>query len=261
MNQVNQTPWPKFGKLALVILIFLSLGCQKKATAATVRELERRLILLELKLRETEGRLMARMDQLAETQSAPKAPQAIQTETQPVETAEEERRLPKVADPEPPRPTNETSVNASKGVNPAGLSPVAQDRAEPVNSKLPLIARRELKASYKKALTALESRQFDRAERLLTAILEQHPDHGLAPNAAYWLGEVFYSRYQFKRALVAFGRVYADYPKSHKVADALLKQGRCHERLGQLEQARAAYIRVIEQFPRSAAAALARKWL
>ena len=261
MIRVNQTPWPKLGKMAVVVLIFLCLGCQRKATAATVRELERRLILLELKLRETEGRLMARMDQLAEDQPAVESAGTVQTEKQPAAAAGEKTRLVRITDPEPASPSNATSANASKEVIPAGPGSVAQEPDEPVDSNLPKIVRRDLKTSYKEALTALESRQFDRAERLLTAILAQHPNHGLAPNAAYWLGEVFYSRYQFERALRAFGRVHRDYPKSHKVADALLKQGRCHERLGQLEQARAAYVRVIEQFPRSAAATLARKWL
>ena len=54
----------------------------------------------------------------------------------------------------------------------------------------------------------------------------QHPDHSLADNAMYWLGECHYSSGQYAKAVTVFKKLVKAYPKAEKVPDALLKRPR-----------------------------------
>jgi tol-pal system protein YbgF len=107
---------------------------------------------------------------------------------------------------------------------------------------------------YERSYESLLRRQFNDAEVGFRGFLEQHRDHSLAGNAQYWLGETYYVQGDYKQAETAFLSGYRDFPKSRKAADSLLKLGLSLNRLGQKEQACAAYMQVGSQFPKSAEA-------
>lgn len=109
-------------------------------------------------------------------------------------------------------------------------------------------------AVYERSYESLLRRQFGDAEVGFRGFLEQHRDHSLAGNAQYWLGETYYVQGDYKQAAQAFLSGYRDFPKSRKAADSLLKLGLSLNRLGQKEQACAAYMQVGSQFPKSAEA-------
>jgi tol-pal system protein YbgF len=106
-------------------------------------------------------------------------------------------------------------------------------------------------AIYERSYESLLRRQFNDAEIGFRNFLEQHRDHSLAGNAQYWLGETYYVQGDYKQAAQAFLSGYRDFPKSRKAADSLLKLGLSLNRLGQKEQACAAYMQVGSQFPKS----------
>jgi tol-pal system protein YbgF len=106
-------------------------------------------------------------------------------------------------------------------------------------------------AVYERSYESLLRRQFNDAEVGFRSFLEQHRDHSLAGNAQYWLGETYYVQGDYKQAAQAFLSGYRDFPKSRKAADSLLKLGLSLNRLGQKEQACAAYMQVGSQFPKS----------
>jgi tol-pal system protein YbgF len=81
--------------------------------------------------------------------------------------------------------------------------------------------------------------------------MAKYPDHSLAGSAQYWLGETYYAQSDFKRAAQAFLRGYKTYPKSRRAADSLLKLGISLNRLGQTEQACAAYLAVSAEYPKA----------
>jgi tol-pal system protein YbgF len=126
-------------------------------------------------------------------------------------------------------------------------------RVEPATSSSPDPA----KAAYEQHLARLQAGDHDAAVRGFHAFLDDFPDHDLADNAQYWLGESMYHRKLYREALDAFGAVVERYPRGNKVPDALLKLGFCHLALQEHDQARAALARVIELFPKSHPAALA----
>jgi tol-pal system protein YbgF len=107
---------------------------------------------------------------------------------------------------------------------------------------------------YERSYESLLRRQFNDAEVGFRGFLEQHRDHSLAGNAQYWLGETYYVQGDYKQAAQAFLSGYRDFPKSRKAADSLLKLGLSLNRLGQKEQACAAYLQVDSQFPKAAEA-------
>lgn len=104
---------------------------------------------------------------------------------------------------------------------------------------------------YERSYESLLRRQFNDAEIGFRSFLEQHRDHSLAGNAQYWLGETYYVQGDYKQAAQAFLSGYRDFPKSRKAADSLLKLGLSLNRLGQKEQACAAYMQVGSQFPKA----------
>jgi tol-pal system protein YbgF len=110
-------------------------------------------------------------------------------------------------------------------------------------------------AEYRGAIDQLKEGRYEEARQGFEAFLASHPQHELAPNAQYWLGEVAYVERDYEGALAAFGRVLQDYPGARKAADALLKTGYCHDELKQVDQARDALRRVVEEYPGTPAAA------
>lgn len=103
--------------------------------------------------------------------------------------------------------------------------------------------------AYDQAFRALRETRYADAAEDFDAFLRDHPESSYAPNALYWLGEVYYVTRDFETALAQFERLQDTYPDSGKKADALLKIGFSHYELGNWERARAALEQVIADFP------------
>lgn len=104
---------------------------------------------------------------------------------------------------------------------------------------------------YERSNESLLRRQFGDAEAGFSDFLQKYPDHSLAGSAQYWLGETFYAQGDFKRAASNFLQGYKKYPKSRRAPDSLLKLGISLNRLGQAEQACAAYAAVSAEYPKA----------
>ena len=87
-------------------------------------------------------------------------------------------------------------------------------------------------ALYTQAKALLDGEQIAAARALFEKMLEAHPDHDLADNALYWIGESWYAQAQWSKAGQAFLRVAKDYPRGNKVPDAMYKLAKCYEKMG-----------------------------
>ncbi|MEM7447222.1 MAG: tol-pal system protein YbgF [Myxococcota bacterium] len=112
-------------------------------------------------------------------------------------------------------------------------------------------------AQYRSALALVRDARFIEAFQVLDSFVRTYPDHPYTDNAYFWRGEVLYARRQYRRALGEFGTVVARFPRGNKVAEALLKMGMCHRRMGNPGRADEYFERVQRQFPNSVAAQLA----
>ena len=109
-------------------------------------------------------------------------------------------------------------------------------------------------AEYQAAFSLLKDGKYDEASTALKDFVAKYPQHELAPNAMYWLGEAHYVRRDYPAALAAFEGLLQDYPGNRKTPDALLKVGYCQAELKRPGPARTALARVIQEFPDSQAA-------
>lgn len=70
-----------------------------------------------------------------------------------------------------------------------------------------------------------EQTDFTRPEQAFREFLKANPNHRLAGNANYWLGETYYARKDYQDAASTFAEGLKKYPKSEKAPDNLLKLG------------------------------------
>ena len=113
-------------------------------------------------------------------------------------------------------------------------------------------------SEYQAAFDLLKDGKYDEAATALAAFVARHPQHELAPNALYWLGEAHYVRRDYPAALAAFEGLLRDYPGTRKAPDALLKAGYSQQEMKRLGAARALLTRVIDEYPDTQAAAEAK---
>ncbi len=106
-------------------------------------------------------------------------------------------------------------------------------------------------ALYEKSNESLLRRQFGEAEAGFRTFLDKYPDHNLAGNAQYWLGETFYAQDDYRQAAQAFLKGYQQYPKSRRAADSLLKLGISLNKLGQKDKACAVLATVGSEYPKA----------
>ncbi len=104
-------------------------------------------------------------------------------------------------------------------------------------------------ALYERSNESLLRRQFGDAEAGFSSFIGKYPDHSLAGSAQYWLGETFYAQGDYRQAAQNFLHGYKNYPKSRRAPDSLLKLGISLNKLGQRQQACAAFGALGGEFP------------
>lgn len=91
--------------------------------------------------------------------------------------------------------------------------------------------------------------------------ISQFPDTSLSPDAQYWIGQVYYTRKDYRKAIEAFDLVAQKYPKSDAVAKSLLQAGLAYFELGDKTQAKTLLRRVVQDYPFSEESKLAKNRL
>lgn len=241
-----------------------SLRVQNTAYAKQVEELENRLFILSDQLESrkvTEERAeLPRLPTVALRPSEPVAagalaPPGTETEAEPEveyagEAAKTTTRRPVL------RLHGETGeLTVSRPASPAPpptLRVLREGSPRPSRDDHP-----EAIALYRKSTDALRSGQHEAAVAGLRELIHRYPNHDLADNSQYWLGECFYDRKDFTQAVREFRRVIEHYPNGNKVPDALLKVGFSYLALGSTEAGRQTLSQLQRSYPRHEAAVLA----
>ncbi|MGH6933681.1 MAG: tol-pal system protein YbgF [Dongiaceae bacterium] len=102
---------------------------------------------------------------------------------------------------------------------------------------------------YQYAFGLLRQAKYADAEVALRAFMRQNPQHPLAGNANYWLGETYYVRSDYNQAALIFANGYQSYPKSGKAPDTLLKLGMSLAAMGQANDACVAFAELETRYP------------
>ncbi len=114
---------------------------------------------------------------------------------------------------------------------------------------------------YQKARNLLLEGDSIHAAQIFKTFAAQHPDHSLADNAMYWLGECHYSSGQYAKAVTVFKKLVKTYPKAEKVPDALLKTGYSYLSMDDTNRAHHYLKLVLTKYPFSPAAEKAQEKL
>lgn len=114
---------------------------------------------------------------------------------------------------------------------------------------------------YGRAFDALKAADYPVAISGMKEFLAAHPEHELADNAQYWLGEAYYVTRDYESAVAAFTAVGRKWPASPKAADALLKLGYSQFELKRFADARQSLGAVATRYPGTEAARLAQERL
>ncbi|PLY01475.1 MAG: tol-pal system protein YbgF [Desulfuromonas sp.] len=106
-----------------------------------------------------------------------------------------------------------------------------------------------------------EGEDMPAARQGFQSFLKQFPEHALAVNAEYWIGETYYGEKQYKNAILQFQEIIDNYPQHPKVPSTLLKQALAFRALGDGENARLLLEKVVASYPQSPEAGKAKEKL
>jgi tol-pal system protein YbgF len=106
-------------------------------------------------------------------------------------------------------------------------------------------------ALYMKGLETFKSGDMPSAREQFTNFLEQNPQHDLAANSLFWIGETHYSEKNYEAAILAFQEVIKNYPKKDKVTAAMLKQAMAFREIKDVKSARYVLKKLVEGYPKS----------
>jgi tol-pal system protein YbgF len=111
---------------------------------------------------------------------------------------------------------------------------------------------------YNKAYAYLTATDYKNSQLWFEEFLKRHPEDALADNAYYWLGEVYLVQNNPNAAVQKFRDGLKAFPKGTKASANLYKMGVALEQLKQPKLAKAAWSKLIKEFPSAPEAAKAK---
>jgi tol-pal system protein YbgF len=115
--------------------------------------------------------------------------------------------------------------------------------------------------AYRRALQAYRDGQLDQAIQQFREYLRANPKADLADNAQYWIGECYYSKNDYNRAIIELNEVLLKYPQGDQVPGALLALATSFANSGDKIDAKLILQKLITDHPKSEEAEVGRKQL
>ncbi|HDR05934.1 MAG TPA: tetratricopeptide repeat protein [Candidatus Marinimicrobia bacterium] len=108
----------------------------------------------------------------------------------------------------------------------------------------------EYRNDYINSLSDFQNGRYEDARKVFVDLIESNPEHSLADNAQYWIGETYYAQGNYQRAIIEFEKVFTFTDKG-KWDDSQFKLGLCYRKLGDDEKAADELQRLIKYYPYS----------
>jgi tol-pal system protein YbgF len=144
-------------------------------------------------------------------------------------------------------PQSATSSGPPAGYSPAN-QPSTQAPAGESPTPLPTVSSDTL---YQNALRDFSTGKYDLARQEFSDYLKNFPTNELASNAQFYLGEIAYAQGNYQDALAQYEIVMSNYPKSFKLAAAMLKKGFAELELGMKSSGIRDLRELVRRFPGS----------
>ncbi len=113
--------------------------------------------------------------------------------------------------------------------------------------------------TYEAAYQAFKDKRYREAREKFEAFMKDFPKDKRSGNAQFWIAETYYAEKDFENAILAYETVLKKYHESDKASAALLKQGLSFIEIGDKKTGKTVLGRLVEKYPKSKEAALARK--
>lgn len=114
---------------------------------------------------------------------------------------------------------------------------------------------------YDAALGEFKAGKYKEAAAALSAFVGKYPEHALAPNAQFWLGNAWYAQRNCTKAIETQTVVTTRYASSDKAPDAWLAIATCQQELGNKAGASRSLQTLIDKYPAAPSADKARERL
>ena len=118
----------------------------------------------------------------------------------------------------------------------------------------------KIEAVYESALNEFNNGRHKKALHQLINLNKQFPNHWLASNFEYWIGECYFGLEDYQSSLAHF-KFIEIYKESQKHDDALLMAGICYIRLGEKERASEVLHNLLSKYPKSEYINLTKQYL
>ena len=103
--------------------------------------------------------------------------------------------------------------------------------------------------------------KFSNSEKCFNKFISKYPKNELVANAYFWIGETYFERKNFSKAIDYYDIILTKFLKSEKVPSALLKEGLAFYNLNDKEGAKIFLEKVISDYPSTPQAKYAKKYL
>lgn len=164
--------------------------------------------------------------------------------------------------PQPPAATPPSSFpEAPQAAVPPSPPPPPPSLALPSEDEISLAKEPfEAQEEYRAAWQALSGRQYDKAIQQFRTFQRKNSASEMADDAQFWIGESYFTRRDYNRAILEFNDV-LKYRKGDKVPAALLRQAEAFVEIGDETDARLILQKLLNDYPNSRQAKDAREQL
>jgi len=138
---------------------------------------------------------------------------------------------------------------------PADRKKAADTEDVPDNQTVKRISEAQL---YVLAKQAFDQEDLEGAREGFEKLLQRYPKSENADNSQFWIGEIYYREKWYEKAILEYQKVIETYPTGNKVQSALLKQGLAFLNLGDKANARLILNELVNKYPKSSEAGIAR---
>ncbi|MBI1309594.1 MAG: tol-pal system protein YbgF [Proteobacteria bacterium] len=224
----------------------LNTGATTSASPYAVADMENRMAELEREMSQGNGaneRMQFAIEKLAKRfDDYTKDMDLRLSDLEAKVTKLQEQPAPPVAAASPAAGPKDVTLSAGSG---EATAPAEKKTAEPVPAGL--------KATdlYNKAYAYLTATDYTNAEAWLSEFLKRYPKDKLADNAWYWLGETQLVQNNPAGAVVSFRNGLQAFPQGAKAPGNLFKMGVALEQLKKPELAKAAWEKLVRDYPKS----------
>lgn len=115
--------------------------------------------------------------------------------------------------------------------------------------------------AYRAAYDLFKNGEYANAIKQFESFLAHYPQSGLAPAAAYWIGNARYAMRDYQLAIEAQKQLIGKYPSSNKVPDAYLNMASSLYEMGDSKTSKTTLENLLAKYPNSEAAKKAKQRL